>query len=355
MLGVEIDPDAKAADLALGHQQQVEIIKALWRGSRVLILDEPTSMLTPQALPSSSEVLGRLKEQGQAVVFITHKLHEALSLGDRISILRQGRLVGTIDRRGALRSKAARGASRRDRPDHVRRGGDGRRRRGRAAATSSPDARGANAASSRERRRSRAARRERSGRGRGARHRGRVAPRWPEGEILGVAGVDGNGQRALAEVVAGQRRASPGDVLLYGAPVTRLSGLRAPEARPALRDRRPPGRGNRQLAPGRPEPVPEAHRRSGRSGGTGASSGRSIDRAGRRARREFDVRTPSVATRAGTLSGGNIQKVMLARELSLRPEGRRLPQADVRPRREDDATVRDLIREPRRTAAARRS
>src|SRR5581483_2375389 len=72
--------------------------KALWRGSRVLILDEPTSMLTPQGVAELSKVLARLKEQGQAVIFITHKLHEALSLGDYISILRQGRLAGTIDR-----------------------------------------------------------------------------------------------------------------------------------------------------------------------------------------------------------------------------------------------------------------
>lgn len=95
-LGVEIDPDSKAADLALGHQQQVEIVKALWRGSRLLILDEPTSMLTPQGVAELAKVLGRLKESGQAVIFITHKLHEALSLGDAISILRQGRLVGEI-------------------------------------------------------------------------------------------------------------------------------------------------------------------------------------------------------------------------------------------------------------------
>src|SRR5947209_964913 len=97
MLGVDVEPDTKAVDLALGHQQQVEIVKALWRGSRVLILDEPTSMLTPQGVAELTKVLARLKEQGQAVIFITHKLHEALSLGDEISILRQGRLAGRID------------------------------------------------------------------------------------------------------------------------------------------------------------------------------------------------------------------------------------------------------------------
>jgi simple sugar transport system ATP-binding protein len=87
-LGVEIEPDTPAAELALGRQQQVEIIKALWRGSRVLILDEPTSMLTPQGVAELQKVLRRLKETGIAVVFITHKLHEALAVADRITILR---------------------------------------------------------------------------------------------------------------------------------------------------------------------------------------------------------------------------------------------------------------------------
>src|SRR5436189_292101 len=96
-LGVEIDPGTRAADLSLGHQQHVEIVKALWRGSRVLILDEPTSMLTPQAVEELYSVLSRLKEHGLAIIFITHKLHEAAFLGDRISVLREGLLIGTLD------------------------------------------------------------------------------------------------------------------------------------------------------------------------------------------------------------------------------------------------------------------
>ena len=98
MFGVEIDPDARADELALGRQQQIEIIKALWRGSRVLILDEPTSMLTPQAVAELQKVLERLKSTGLAIVFITHKLHEALAVGDRITVLRHGRVTGDIPR-----------------------------------------------------------------------------------------------------------------------------------------------------------------------------------------------------------------------------------------------------------------
>src|SRR5882762_8515047 len=95
-LGVEIDADAPAGELGLGRQQQVEIVKALWRGSRVLILDEPTSMLTPQGVAELQKVLRRLKETGIAVVFITHKLHEALAVADRITILRAGRVIGSL-------------------------------------------------------------------------------------------------------------------------------------------------------------------------------------------------------------------------------------------------------------------
>ena len=103
-LGVEVDPDARAADLALGHQQQVEIVKALWRGSRVLILDEPTSMLTPQGVAELDE--GARPPEGAGPGGRSSSptsSHEALSLGDDISILRQGRLAGTIDRRRAAR------------------------------------------------------------------------------------------------------------------------------------------------------------------------------------------------------------------------------------------------------------
>ncbi|MDX6565667.1 MAG: ral nucleoside transport system ATP-binding protein, partial [Gaiellales bacterium] len=96
-LGVAVDPNTVTSDLSLGAQQQVEIVNALWRGSRLLILDEPTSMLTPQGFAELEKVITRLKASGLAVVFITHKLHEALALGDRVAILRQGRVVGSLE------------------------------------------------------------------------------------------------------------------------------------------------------------------------------------------------------------------------------------------------------------------
>ena len=98
LLGVAIDPDAPVGRLALGEQQQVEIMHALWRGASVLILDEPTSMLTPQGVHHLGEVMKRLRDKGVAIIFITHKMREACALGDRISVLRLGRLVGGIDK-----------------------------------------------------------------------------------------------------------------------------------------------------------------------------------------------------------------------------------------------------------------
>ena len=119
VLGVEVDPDAETGSLSLGQQQQIEIVKALWRGSKVLILDEPTSMLTPRGVAELADALERLKGHGLAVVFITHKLHEATAIGDRVTVLKQGRVSGRLDPEelaGAPDDELAG----RDRGDHVR-------------------------------------------------------------------------------------------------------------------------------------------------------------------------------------------------------------------------------------------
>jgi general nucleoside transport system ATP-binding protein len=340
-LGVEIDPGTKAADLSLGHQQQVEIVKALWRGSRVLILDEPTSMLTPQGVAELTKVLARLKAQGQAVIFITHKLHEALSLGDEISILRQGRLAGRITR-DALRSKShdelraeivkmmfgeearavADVAELQEELDQV----EGKARAVAADADTVLELRGVGAPG--------------DGAELGIEE---VSLELKEREILGVAGVDGNGQRALAEAIAGQRPVSAGEVFLYGGSITRLKVAQRQKLglRYVTDDR---------LGEGIVGTLPvglnlflkrvgeRPYWRRGR-----------IQRAVVESRatelvRDFDVRTPFVTTRAATLSGGNVQKVLLARELSFDPKvvvfHKPTYGLDVR----TTATVRDLIR-----------
>jgi general nucleoside transport system ATP-binding protein len=317
-LSVEIDPQAKAIDLSLGAQQQVEIIKALWRGSRVLVLDEPTSMLTPQAFAELERVVTRLKEQGHGVVFITHKLHEALSLGDRVSVLRHGRLVGELDEQtlqastpDELRAEIVRlmfGDEAPSTPDVAELQEDleqveheHHRRRELSTETvlelddvSSPS----------------------QGSELGIMH---VSFTLGLREILGVAGVDGNGQRALAEVVAGQRHATSGEIKLYDAPITRLP-VRARQKlglRYVTDDRLHEG-----TVPGLSVSINLFLKRIGQRPywRFGRLNRRSVDATAAELVRQFDVRTPSVAARTGTLSGGNIQKVVLARELSFGPK-----------------------------------
>ncbi|MET1028694.1 MAG: ATP-binding cassette domain-containing protein, partial [Dongiaceae bacterium] len=204
ILGVEIDPDAQVGRLSLGQQQQVEIMRALWRGERVLILDEPTSMLTPQGVHDLGEVLVRLRDKGVAIVLITHKLQEAYSFGDRISVLRLGRFVGEIgpDRLPGLSQAAVT-----DEVIHLMFGSGGyasaevaaligqRREAASAIADLAPRLIVRHLSTQAER---------------GECPVRDVCFQLRPGEVLGIAGVDGNGQKHLAEVLAGQRPAAGG-------------------------------------------------------------------------------------------------------------------------------------------------
>ena len=310
MLGVAIDPQARAQDLALGRQQQVEIIKALWRGTRVLILDEPTSMLTPQAVRELQGVLERLTEHGLAVVFITHKLHEAVALGDRISVLRAGRLTGAIDRERIKSSTPEQLEA-----EIVRLMFGDSLDSGEAIAELQVGVEG--------HRRSRAADAEVVLALEHAHVRGDGSQPGIEdlsltlhvGEVLGVAGVDGNGQRALAEAISGQRRLTHGEIRYLGAPVGSLSI--AARERLGLRyvtdDRLGEG-----IVGAMPVSLNLVLKRIGQAPywRHGRIRREAIDRDARGLVERFDIRTPGIHARAGTLSGGNIQKVVLARELA---------------------------------------
>jgi simple sugar transport system ATP-binding protein len=313
MLGVQIEPDVKAQDLALGRQQQVEIIKALWRGSRVLILDEPTSMLTPQAVAELQKVLERLKATGLGIVFISHKLHEAVALGDRITVLRQGRVTGEIPRErirlsspeeletqivnlmfgesGHLADEVAEVAE-------LKIGVEGTRKAHAGTGETALELQNAHAA----------------GEGSQPGIEG-VSISLHMGEVLGVAGVDGNGQRALAEAISGQRRLSHGEIRYLGAPVGKLSvGQREKLGLRYVTDDRL-GEG---IVSALPVSLNLVLKRIGRAPywRHGRMHPDAIDKEAERLIRRFDIRTPSAQARAGTLSGGNIQKLLLARELS---------------------------------------
>ena len=313
-LGVEVNPDAVTGKLALGQQQQVEIIKALWSGSSVLILDEPTSMLTPQGIADLEKVLVQLKRHGLAIVFITHKLHEAIEIGDRVTVLKQGRVVGRLEPQD-LRSKSE---------DELQATIVGMMFGEEARVLSE-------VAEVKQLSRLQREKRDlpsdlvlelddvsvKAGRGEVDVHEVNLQVR--RGEIMGIAGVDGNGQRELAEAMAGQRKLSRGEIVLTGHPVGR-----APVA-----DRQKLGLRfvtDDRLGEGMVGALPVSLNLFLKRIGErpfwkrGRIQERMICDSAEDLVREFDIRTPTVETRCGALSGGNIQKMVLARELSFDPK-----------------------------------
>jgi ABC-type uncharacterized transport system ATPase subunit len=315
LLGGPIDPHILASDLALGQQQQVEIAKAMWTGSRLLILDEPTSMLTPSAIDNLGESMNRLKAEGLGIIFITHKLREAYTMGDCVTVLRGGRRVGqlTTERMKELTEDQAQA--------EILRAMFGDDLAAAGGLEEAAELAGANEAALESPRvdvSSRPVRLELAG----VSNSGRslevsvedVSFEIHEGEILGIAGIDGHGQAGLAEIVAGQRSPSGGTVSLDGKDITRL-GVRERQERGVryvTDDRLHEGTvGNLSVA------INLLLKRIGKAPfwrfgqiNTAAVAGEAD-----RLISQYTIRTPSPNTRVGTLSGGNIQKVLLAREL----------------------------------------
>jgi general nucleoside transport system ATP-binding protein len=317
VLGVTFTPDATVGRLALGQRQQVEIMKALWRRSRVLVLDEPTSMLTPQDYDELRRYLERLKGDGLAIVLITHKLHEAIEMGDRVSILRSGRKVGALapgELRGKsedeLRGEIVAMMFGEETPEvesavEVSGAEVTPERRAASAANGAPVALAVRDV-------------ELAGEPQEVGLRG-VSLELRAGQVTGIAGVDGNGQRELAEVMAGQRRPHRGSVLLGEEDVTRL-GV-------AERQRR----GVRYVTDDRmgegtvsafDVAMNSVLKRVGEAPfwSRGRVNRKAIERYATELVEDYDVRPRDVNARIATLSGGNIQKLVLARELSFSPQ-----------------------------------
>lgn len=318
-IGVRVDPFARAGSLSLGEQQQAEIVRALLRGSRVLLLDEATAMLTPQNAADLGQLMRRLVAQGLAVVFITHKLNEALAWGDRITVLRRGRKVGEIppQRLRTLSDEQATGEVMQMMfnlsADSRAPSADGGETVFPADAPT-PNGSGMKPASSAP-----------SGEPvLDIRDLSAADPLVPirhigfqvhAGEILGVAGIDGNGQKQLAEALAGQRPLASGRIFLGGKAIGHLGVARRREhgLRYVTDDRLGEG-----IVGAFPVAVNLLLKQIGEPPywRKGIVQPAAIAALARARIEEYDIRTPAADTPVGTLSGGNIQKVLLARELS---------------------------------------
>jgi ABC-type uncharacterized transport system ATPase subunit len=293
--GLAVDPTALVSSITVGQQQRVEILKALYRGADVLILDEPTAVLTPQEAGELFEIIRSLQADGKSIIFISHKLKEVLEIADRVTVLRRGKKIETVPRAGATEESLARAMVGRevllrvDKPPaqpgdvllevedlHV------------------DDDRGI-------------------GKVRG------ISLSVRAGEIVGIAGVDGNGQTELIDALSGLRRVKSGSIAIGGADVTNASARASLDA----------GLGH----------IPEDRQRRGLvleftiaenialhdyAKPPDAQWGwlfpqRLVERA-RALIKEFDIRGGGPLTRAAGLSGGNQQKVVVAREVSRDPK-----------------------------------
>jgi simple sugar transport system ATP-binding protein len=292
--GFKIDPDAKVENVGVGQQQRVEILKALYRHADILILDEPTAVLTPQEASELFEILGTLVREGMSVIFITHKLNEVLEIADRITVLRRGKRVETVDREGATETGLARMMVGRDVLLRVEK------------TPSTPgepllEVEGLNVLDDR-----------------GLQAVRDVSFTVHGGEVVGIAGVDGNGQSELIDAITGLRRSASGSVKLAGRDVTAADPAHILDL----------GLGH----------IPEDRQRRGLvleftlaenvalhdydkppDSRWGWLFPRQLIGRARALLRQYDVRGGGPTTRAAALSGGNQQKVVLAREIGREP------------------------------------
>jgi simple sugar transport system ATP-binding protein len=289
-----VDPKARVWQLSAGEQQRVEILKALYRGADVLILDEPTSVLTPQETAELFKVLARMKGEGHAVIFITHKLDEVMEAADRVTVMRRGKVIDTLPVAETDKASLARMMVGRDVVFRI----------SKAECTPGKEAL--------------VLRDLRALNDRGLPALRGISLTVCRGEIVGIAGVAGNGQRELVEVLTGLRRAERGRVTILGQELTNRPARRVADAGVA---HIPEERLRMGIVPGmtvEDNLILKKHHRSPFSGGPFLRL-REVRRFAQQAIEEYEIMTPSSKTPAKLLSGGNIQKLILARELSGEP------------------------------------
>lgn len=296
--GFEIDPQKKIYDMSVSEKQTVEIIKVLYRGADILILDEPTAVLTPQETKQLFEVLRRMKKDGKSIIIITHKLHEVLSISDRVTVLRKGEYIGTVETKDATEKsltemmvgKKISLNIERSEPKNV-----------------APRIVVENlSCKSRE----------------GVKVLDNVSFTANAGEILGIAGIAGSGQRELLEAIAGLQKVDEGDIF-YNNPKTGNKEDLRDKTPVQIRDLGvrlsfvPEDRLGMGLV-GSMDIVDNMMLRSYRKGKFFLKRKQPKELANRIIE-DLEVVTPSASTPVRKLSGGNVQKVLVGREIAAAP------------------------------------
>ncbi|MDQ1245923.1 MAG: ral nucleoside transport system ATP-binding protein [Actinomycetota bacterium] len=292
--GLEVDPDVLVEELGVGDRQRVEILKVLYRGARTLILDEPTAVLVPQEVDELFDALRELKDEGLAIIFISHKLDEVLKVADEITVIRRGTTVASVLPSQVTSKQLAELMVGSELP--------------------TPQTHESTVTDVAELRLDGVSLMSDAGRPL-LRDVSFVIHR---GEVLGIAGVEGNGQAELVETVMGMRTPTSGTVALAGEDITGWSTRRRRENGIAYI---PEDRNRHGLLM---EASLWANRMLGHQTMAPNSRGPFIDRKGARADTQrivesYDVRTPSIDVLASSLSGGNQQKLIVGREMSGRP------------------------------------
>jgi simple sugar transport system ATP-binding protein len=294
--GLQVDPQARIWQLSVGEQQRVEILKMLYRGAQILIMDEPTAVLAPQEVDDLFQILRSMVAEGKSVVFISHKLAEVTEIADRITVLRRGQVTAS----GLRPSETS--------APELARLMVGRQvlffvdKTPRAAGDVVLSVEKVSATNDR-----------------GLPALRDVSLEVRSGEILGIAGVAGNGQTELAEVINGLRKPSSGTVLVNGQVVSNQSARRVIDCGVAHipEDRKEVGSASALSITD--NLIMKAYRRPPVGGRLGIDYGRAHSHA-ERLQEEYDIIAPSVETPVRYLSGGNLQRVILAREISAEPE-----------------------------------
>lgn len=294
--GLNIDPEAKVCDLSVTMQQRVEILKVLYRKANILIFDEPTAVLTPQEIEEFCEILLNLKAQGKTILFISHKLAEVMKVSDHVTVIRRGKIIGTVKTQKTTPAELTKMMVGRE---VIMGGGE------RTCFESPRECLCVNGVSCTV--------------NKTVKKVDDLSLTVHEGEILGVAGVDGNGQEELVQLICGLVPPDSGNILLDGAPIA--------------------GHNIRQIKEMGLGYIPEDRHRDGLVldfsiaenialgqqhrapfGQKGMLNRKEIAQYAEELERRFDIRCGSIQDPASTLSGGNQQKIVIAREVSRNPK-----------------------------------